>query len=636
MDTKGRFGGFFRIARTQIAANLHPATASGKITLAAIGAGALTLTLVGFFVFETRVPTVSADNVQTSVDVLNTPPTWTVDAQESTESSTSTPTNSGSSISWVATAADSGLDNYYLLICKTSAAPTANVSAAPVCGGGLSNQWAVSAATTQGTQATAATTTKDTYPFLNESNDWFAWICDGNSSLPLCNATYKQGSGTTASPFVIDHPPVFTAVSNNSPQDPGGTLTWTITATSTDLLRGGDTVKVSICGSGGFSAGACLGTTYATSSFVTHNPTATYNVPIPKQDATYSAYAYVTNNFNLEATSTYEATSTNVTFVINNVAPTVSAATVTLVDPVHSSTTLVLANPATSTGPYWVQFQVSDNNSCQNISSGNEIASAVADVYSPAISSTSCRVAGDFNSNNCYPSASPNSYFSCSQDAGSCSGATSVTATWTCRFYLWYNADPSDTGSKYPGQNWLASVQVTDDNGAASALTEATTGGKELTSFLAFDVPETSIAYGGLQPGQQTDPLDPTTTLKELGNVGLDESLYGETMCPGWSSSPNQNYCDSHNGNDPTRDITVDNQKTGTSSVAYASPYSYALSGSTTPISVAIHVPKTTSTSSPQYKLNYWGILVPSAITISGNYFGQDTITAVESAAANW
>ena len=60
----------------------------------------------------------------TSVTVLNTPPQWTVDAQEMFESSTSSPTNSGYDVFWTATGTDSNGEDYFLLICSTADSPT--------------------------------------------------------------------------------------------------------------------------------------------------------------------------------------------------------------------------------------------------------------------------------------------------------------------------------------------------------------------------------------------------------------------------------------------------------------------------------------------------------------------------------
>jgi len=216
-------------------------------------------------------------------------------------------------------------------------------------------------------------------------------------------------------------------------------------------------------------------------------------------------------------------------------------------------------------------------------------------------------------------------------DGGSCSGSSDSTATWTCTFPLWFNADPTDLGSFYAAQNWLGGVQVTDDNGLLSPFATSTTG-NELDSFLAFAVTKNSISYGGLQPGQQNDPLATTTDLQEQGNTGIDETLYGDTMCTTWTAADS---CDS-GGVDATRKIPVSNQHFATSSVAFASSQASSLTASTSPSSVGIHVLKTTATSSIQTKNTWWGINVPGAITVAGSYSGQNTVTAVKSNASFW
>lgn len=579
--------------------------------------------------YEFRVPTVSADNVTTSVYVLNTPPVWTTDAQESTESSATIPTNSGSVITWTGTGTDSNNDSYYLLICKTSGAPTANSGAPPTCNGGISNRWAVSSLTASAAQATAATTTKETFPFENESNAWYAWICDGNASLAQCNATGQQGSGNTASPFFVNHPPVFSAITNDGPISPYGTVTWTATAYDTDTARGTDTVSLIVCKAADFNGFVCgAGGTWATSTMVSSNPATSTSIEVA-QDKTYAAYVYVTDQLYSVATSTNQGS--NSSYVVLNVRPTVSASGVTLIDTIDAGDLDLFTAMGTS-GPFQVQFTVTDNNSCLNASSGNEISLATSSIYRSGVGSTSCILSGHYNSNNCYPYASSMSRITCSQTGGTCGGATDSSVDWTCNFSLWYNADPTDAATQYTSENWLATVQVTDDNASTSILAEATTGGKEVTSFMAFDVSETTVALGGLQPGQFNDPLSTTTTLVATGNVGLDQDIYGDTMCPGWTAPDS---CDT-NGVNAANDIPISNQKVATSSVAYGSAFAYSLTGSTSPTSIAIHVPKTTSTSSPQSKFTYWGINVPIAITLAGSYLGQDTITAVKSSSAFW
>lgn len=604
---------------------------AGKVTVATAIAVTMAFSFGMVAFFEVGVPVAQADDVTTSVTVLNTPPVWSADAQESPASSTTTPTNVGSSVTWTATGSDSNAEDYFLLICKTSGSPSAFSNAPPECNGGVSNRWARSATTSSGVAATAATTTIETFPFASELNNWYAWICDANASLARCNTTVKVGDGfgEAASPFVVNHPPVFSAISNDGPVDPGDTITWTATASDTDTQPSAHTVRLFVCKSNDFTGTACgAGGTWATSTLSASNPATTTTISIPTQDATYNAYVYVMDNYGLVATSTVQGS--NSTFNVSNVAPAVTAATVSLVD-TDNTGDLTLLTPYATTGPFKVQFEATDNNSCAASPSGNEISSAIINVYRSGITSAGCDQSGEFNTNNCYTASSTLFAYTCTQDGASCSGSSDTSATWTCTFDLWYNADPTDASTQYTAQNWMASVRATDNNATSSALTEGTTG-NELTSFLAFNVTQTAISFGSLEPGQQNDPLSPTTDLIAIGNVGLDQDLYGDTMCTTWTAPDS---CDS-NGINAANDIPVSNQKFATSAVAYASSQAYTLTSSTTPTSLSINVQKTTSTSSPQTKDTYWGINIPVAITLAGNYSGQNTITAKKSPSNAW
>ncbi|MFZ2886882.1 MAG: hypothetical protein WA021_03630 [Minisyncoccia bacterium] len=620
-------GSFFRSLRTT----------EGKITLLSLCSGAFLLALVGIVLFETPEP-VRADDVSTSVTVLNTPPTWTVNAQELVASATSTPTNSGANITWIATADDSSGDRYYLLICKTSGLPTANANTAPSCNGGVANQWAVSASTTVSVQAAAATTTKETFPFENEKNDWFAWVCDGNAALPRCFGTFTTGNefGDNGSPFVINHPPVFAATANDGPENPGGTVTWSSTSYDNDVLSGAnDQIRLFVCRAAGFSTSTgCTGAGggWATSTLTATNAATTTDIVVPTRDGLYDAFVYLMDEHNHAATSSFQAS--NSSFTVNNVAPALSSATISLED-VDNVGNLTLATPEGQTSGFEVRFTATDNNSCQNIVSGNELTSAIANIYRTGVGSTSCQVSGDYNSNNCYANASPlfSPYISCTQDGGSCSGSSDSTATWTCTFSVWYNADPTDASTPWTAEGWQTTVQIGDDDFATSTLTESLSG-NEMTSFLAFNVSQTTIAFGSLEPGQFNDPLATTTDLVAIGNVGLDEDLHGDTMCTTteWTGP---DTCDT-NGINPANDIPVNNQKIATSSVAYAATEAFTLTGSSTPTELTIRVPKTTATSSPQERDTYWGINIPIAITTAGSYEGQNTITAKKSAIGFW
>jgi hypothetical protein len=249
----------------------------------------------------------------------------------------------------------------------------------------------------------------------------------------------------------------------------------------------------------------------------------------PYPDGLYDAFVYIVDTHNHAATSTLQASSSS--FRVNNVAPTVTASLISLEDTDSDTDPLTLLVGNATTGPFKVKFTAVDNNSCQNLSSGNEVTSVAVSVYRSGITQTGCDASGEYNSNNCYVSASPyfSDHISCSQDGGSCSGTSDSASTWTCNFNLWFNADPTtgagSTDTQYFAENWLASVQIGDDNFATSSLTEGTTP-KELSTFLAFDVSSTSIPYGSLEPGQSVATLATTTDLQATGNIGLDEDLY--------------------------------------------------------------------------------------------------------------
>ena len=312
---------------------------------------------------------------------------------------------------------------------------------------------------------------------------------------------------------------------------------------------------------------------------------------------------------------------------MNNVRPSVSSSTLSLLS-ASGTGDIILTVPNATSGPFRVTFTVTDNNGCLNAASGHEISSATTSIYRSGFTQALCQNSGQYDTNACYPSVNSQTQISCVQDASSCA-TQSTNVTWTCTFPLWYNADPTDAASFYVAQNWLASVQVTDDNASSSALTESAVG-NEVDSLLAFTVNKNSISYGGLQPGFDTVTLSTTTDLTSIGNVGLDETLYGDTMCVAWTA---QDSCDTGGANAGTK-IPVANQKFGTSSLAYAA--GVALTASTSPTSLLIHVLKTTATSTPSAKNTFWGIAIPGAITQAGAYRGQNTVTAVESSSAFW
>jgi hypothetical protein len=603
--------------------------AAGKITVYSTFIGVVAFAII--FIFNLGANEIHIVDAQssatTTVTVVNTPPAWTVDAQELAGSSTTTPTNAGDVLSWVGTATDANSEPFYLLICSTNATPTANSSAAPNCGAGAT-RWAV-ASTTSGSQITVSTTTLDAWV---ESNVWYAFVCDDNAGTPRCNNVPKQGTGTTSSPFEINHRPSFTVFSDDSSKLPGQTVTFMSTSSDSDVSGTPDTVKLIVCASAGFNTvtDSCTGTTLASSTVaVSANASSTYTIVIPTQDQNYSAFGYVIDQHGFEASG--GAHGTDSTLTVGNVSPTVSGALISLAQP--SVTDIFLTVPAAQTSGFTLSFTTSDNNSCDAVGGGNgdEITGYALSLYRSGIGSTTCGVgAGSYNANSCYTSGVATSTWnlSCTASTTSCTGSGDTDMVWDCTFPLWYVADPTGgtaSTTKYPSQNWLAQVQAIDNNAASGPLSESSVGVR-VQSLLAFALNTLSIPYGSLEPGQQNDPLVATTTISATGNVGIDKDVTGESMCTTYTAA-------THCPNSASSTIPENEQVFATSSVSYAQGTSIS---STTPNLVDLNVFKSTSTSTQAFANAFWGIRIPGSITYAGAYTGQNTFTVVLSDPTQW
>lgn len=581
-----------------------------------------------------------ASTATTSVTVLNTPPQWDTNvyvqeanAGTSSSATSTSPTNVGNTVTWYSTSTDSSGDAYYILLCDNYASPTPNSSAAPTCGAGGTHQIAVSAAIPSGTAASLSTTTVSWMP---EVYTYYAYLCDGNATGPSCNPlafspssnpnTTVATTSPNLSPFIVNHRPSFSLFINSSPINPGGTVNWFATATDADTYAYGayssDRVMLFVCKLADFTGTACGGGgTWATSSFVTNFATGTLTIGTPYPKGSFAAFGYVIDyHGRFQASGGQQGVSSPL--VVSNVTPTIAAASLSL----FSSTTsipLFLTNLATQTQNFQAVFTVTDQNSCMTTASGPELTNSIINVFRSSVASTSCSTGAQYNPNRCYTAATGTSIWNYSCTPGACAGTSSATQIWTCSFPLWFLADATDAGSQFTADNWLVTASTSDSSFASSTLVESSVG-TELLQFLGYDISSTTIAYGGLQPGNSADLLASTSVaLLAQGNVGLDESLFGDDMCPTYPTCT---------GN-ATSTIFAANQK------YYVAPISYAAATSTlsgTPTTYTVRVPKTIATSSIQSRTTYWGILVPGAITLSGNYIGRNTILGVTSPSSVW
>jgi hypothetical protein len=616
---------------------------AGKITILS----ALSGLLIFAFIFILNIGKTELEKAEaqtstatTTLTVLNTPPQW-VPGQEGREefgSSTTTPTNSGDVVSWVGTATDSNGAPYFLIVCSTSATPTAQQStttlgtAAPICAGGT--RWAVSTGTASGFQARAATTTVEGGGSLfAESNAWFAWVCDDDPVNPRCSTINSPSQGTNAtnsSPFNVNRRPVFTTLGNNGPVNPGGTLTFLSTSTDPDVVDAEDNIFLVVCRTALYSTSTntCTnGADFLASTTIGQlaNPSATYTLPAIVQDNVYNAFGFLYDEHGHEALGGAQGATS--TFTVNNVLPTVAGGTISL----NGGLDIILTNPASQTPGFLLDFVIADANSCDAFGGGpaDEIVRPVVSIFRSAIGTTTCNgSAASYNANNCYPSGVAASVWnlSCTASSTSCTGATDDTISYSCTFPLWFIADPTVAGTPFATTTWSAGVAGVD-NSLATGTMATTTSPVELLSLVAIDLLTNAIAYTQLEPGTNMPNLTSTSSLRVVGNTGLNQLLGGESMCTGF------------NGAVPcpvsaTSTIPQDQQRYATSAVAFLS--GAQLQPTTSPATLAIQIPKPTSTSTPTSGTTYWGIAVPGSITLAGSYTGRNTFTGAVSTPSAW
>jgi len=621
---------------------------AGKITVLTAAAGLLVF-MVAFVldVGTKELSKVSAQTATTTLTVLNTPPTFTLNPYEVTESSTSSPTNSGVVQQWSAIGTDSNSAPYFLLICSNNASPTPNAAAGPAFLGTAppdcdpsAVQWGVSASTTSGSLATVSTTTEEwgTGQFV-EISHWYAWVCDDDPNNPRCNNIAQQGDyATSSSPFNINNRPTFSAnLLNDGPTDPAGVVAWSSTSTDPDTVGGEDNIYLVICNSNtdyNASLNTCPNDFIASTTLqsILSDAAATYTVPSIMRDDTYPAYGYIVDSHGHEATTNPLQSN----FDVNNVSPTVLGGDIDL----NGGLNLTLANAAAGeTTGFTLDFRIRDANSCLNAASSSEISAVSSDhlvsVFRSNNSTTTCDSTGEYDANDCYTNTVATTTWNISCTATTtCASPNQDYMDYTCTFPLWFIADPSDsnpgfTPAAFAATNWTAGIAGSDDDYATGTMA-TTSNPVELISAPYIGIVADEIAYGSIEPGFDTGTLNATSVLQNIGNTGLDQEVDGEAMCGTFTPST---PCPTS----ATSTIPDFEQEFASTSLAYGSALSLQLSSSSAQ-EVELNVAKTTGTSTVDYQTDttYWGIAVPVSITLAGAYTGLNTFYAVTAEDTDW
>lgn len=523
------------------------------------------------------------------------------------------PTNIGSNVTFQSVATDPNNFSYYLLLCKTGGTPTPGNNAPPSCNGVPGNQLCVSTMTASGALSSCNhSTTGET---SIESQVWYAFICDHNSSS-TCSAAF-QGSGSSGSPYWVNHSPTLTVAPLTPSMNPGGSVTFTALAANwgdPDVSLTQDTAKLLVCNTSGVNSnGTCIDTQLCVStSLLPGNDLAcTFDDsgnPV-KLSGVHPAFVFIIDNHNFwEAGG---AQGTNVTYNVNNLDPVVVNVIINKGNDIN-----LIGNSNTSIK---IISTITDQNSCMDFAGG-----ITAKLYRSSLTFAGCTS----NNSNCYQITSSN----CTVDndisngpLDTCSGTSDTSVRYSCNANLTYYTDPTDgviTSNPYYADNWLATVTALDNLLGIDSYESAS--GVEVNSLNAMQITDT-IDYGLLDPnwysgGGAFGTLNIPVTITNVGNIGQDAETAGNgpgmctTSCADIIPLSQQKWEITNNSTTWTAGTNI-------------------LNGTISPIDIIINKP--TTLTHPTLGNIYWGIHIPSSQT-SGIYTGANTINSVVNDPADW
>jgi len=523
-------------------------------------------------------PEVSAGEkeVSTSVTIENSAPSWVGVPIEDPISTAGSPTKAGSDVTFKGKANDPNDENYFLIICKTAGYTTTSDGTYPSCDGGDEDTWATSTATTDNTTSTITYTTQDGDA---ESNAWYAYVCDVNVGDQLCSSV-SQGTGDSGSPFIVNHRPSFTIVSNTSPQNPGDSVTWNTTSSESDIEGGSDTVKLMICkDDSGITNDECnsgISNTWCTSTYSGSDASCAYSIPIPTDDESspYAAYAYIVDNHYFAAAGVQASSSP---YIVNNVAPVISSVKLNGDENIN-----LIEGNTTSTQ---ITGIISDNNG------DADIITATAKAYRSGVGAGACTSQND---NQCYYN------ISCSLETADADTSRNA----TCTVSIWYHADPTGDLTPWSAETWLATLEGEDNNAATGS--DEIGYPVEMIPMSALDVSNEDIGYGTLGVGEKRD-VNVTSTIFATGNCALDTNLSGTDMTGAAGT------------------IAAAEQKYATTSGEYDTTGTALSTGA---VEFELELAKTTDHASTSTDDIYWGLNIPLGKP-SGAYSGLNTFGAV-------
>ncbi len=544
------------------------------------------LTVVEVTTIRNMQEDIDAGTITSQVTISNSAPSFTVPPFENPASIVTTPINVGSILTFDATATDTNNENYYLTICRTDTV-THNGTSSPTCPGG---QICVSSSTVQGNQATCNYTVQASDL---EDTEWYGFVCDSIAE-GSCSAS-SQGVGDSGSPFYVNHRPTFVSIDTTS-DIPGGTIVFTTVASDSDILdtpdevKLVDQVKLVVCSNVGATITGCTNPAneICNSPLSNNNPTCTFNIQSIYQDGNYTYHAYIFDTHGLGATNNPFPSKS---YQVINVSPVVSNVVI--------NSGLDIALNEGSTKQVDVTATVSDSNSCLDIST------VEGSIYRSSVSFANCNGAGNANDNFCYIDTD------CVVTDGSCVGSSDGSANYLCSVNLRYFSDSTVSNTQFPLDNWVATVEATDNNLISDSLESSS--GVELLTLIALSI-SNNINFGGRVAGTDTGSDNETIVVTPTGNVGLDLLLKGTDFVSGLDS------------------FSFENQKYSTS------PFTFNSGGTpltANDVELELNIPKITSLLTIPTSTLYWGLNIPNNLP-SGTYLSTITLSALTSELTDW
>jgi len=552
-----------------------------KFLIPALAAGIFGLFVVASVYADT------SDTLGITINVADNIPS--VGSPTDNGSSTATPTNVDTNVTFSTTGTDPNSDGYWLAICKTGGTITPDGSGgAPTCTAG---NWCISPSAVAGNGSTENSCTYSAQQSDSMSNSWVAYACDDNSNGSSCSAV-----STGDSPFNVNHPPVIGTVTigpsygSSASVDPGnggtGAVYFRVGVTDPDSESPQDTIDMYVCSdattSFNPSTGACTGgTLYCSVTGVTTGTNADCTdsdlAAIPSAHGTQNVKIYLRDSSSTKLQD--DGTNNAQTYEVTDVDPTIESFNIGQ-NPLIPSAGSSVVQSYTAT--------LRDNNGYADIES------AFGAIYVSPATLTGTGTCTTDSELNCYDTA-----------VCDLSGGSGATVTVTCggagnALTTWFNITPS--------ASWKAHVSAV----GASTYSFATEGAFTVNALNAINIDETTIPYSTVALGGTSAAQ--TTTIQNAGNIITDVLIQGDLMISGGNNiaRAQQHWAPSSSFTWGTDDYAMlENASVGAASAGCSDR------------TIAVTTDHTIYTTSEIY----WKIKIPT-IQKSGSYTGKNYFSA--------